>query len=185
MIEFSDFPVVETERLILREAVEEDAADFFVFRSAPIVQRYNSEPLEEISEAIEQIRQDQAVYARQDGIVWAVTLKPDDTVIGAVGFSAWSYHNRAMLGYDLARAYWGRGIGSEAVRAIIRFGFERMALNRIEAETIEDNYESRRMLEILGLTCEGIRREYSWEDDGKYHGSTMYGLLLREYHPVS
>ena len=61
------------------------------------------------------------------------------------------------------------------------FGFERMGLNRIEVETIEDNHESRRMLEKLGFILEGIRREYSLEDDGDYHGSAMYGLLRSEY----
>jgi ribosomal-protein-alanine N-acetyltransferase len=89
-----------------------------------------------------------------------------------------------MLGYDLAHTYWGRGIGREAVREIIRYGFERMGLNRIEAATIEDNHESRRMLEKLGFTCEGIRRGYSLEDDGEYHGSAMYGLLRDEYKPT-
>ena len=87
-----------------------------------------------------------------------------------------------MVVYDLAHAYWGQGIGSEAVIEIIRFGFERMHLNRIEAETIEDNHESVRMLEKLGFECEGIRRGYSFEDDGDYHGSAMFGLLRSEFH---
>jgi RimJ/RimL family protein N-acetyltransferase len=56
-----------------------------------------------------------------------------------------------------------------------------MGLNRIEAETIEDNRESRWMLDKLGFVLEGVRREYSLEDDGKYHGSAMYGLLRSEY----
>ncbi|MGB3716891.1 MAG: GNAT family N-acetyltransferase [Candidatus Promineifilaceae bacterium] len=183
-LEFSEFPILETKRLILREPVVTDAADFFVFQSDPYVQRYNMKPLKNVSRAEEMIERSRAIYSRHDGILWAVTLKGQDTVIGSVGFSAWSYHNRAMLGYDLALAYWGRGIGSEAVRAIIRFGFERMGLNRIEAETIEDNHESRRMLEKLEFTCEGIRRGYSLEDDGEYHGSAMYGLLRSEYNPT-
>lgn len=74
-----------------------------------------------------------------------------------VGFWQWSYSNRAILGYDLARKYWGKGIASEAVREIIRFGYEKMELNRIEAETIEDNHESRSMLEKPGFVLEGIR----------------------------
>jgi ribosomal-protein-alanine N-acetyltransferase len=177
----AEFPTLETERLILRETVLADAADIFVFRSDAYVQRYNSKPMENVSEAVESIKRSRAVYLRQDGISWAVTLKGQDTVIGGVGFSNWSYHNRAMAGYDLAREYWGRGIGSEAVRAIIRFGFEQMGLNRIEAETIEDNHESRHMLEKVGFVCEGIRREYSLEDGDEYHGSAMDGLLRSEY----
>ncbi len=194
--DFSEFPLLETKRLILRDLVLTDAADIFVFRSDAYVQRYNSKPLVEVSEAEAHIKRYRAAYFNQERILWAVTLKGQGlgsskglnyrkglcyrkgTVIGLVGFSDWSRnHNRAMLGYDLTRAYWGQGIGSEAVREIIRFGFERMHLNRIEAETIEDNHESVRMLEKIGFTREGIRRGYSYEDDGEYHGSAMYGLL--------
>jgi ribosomal-protein-alanine N-acetyltransferase len=180
-LDLSEFPIIETQRLVLRQPVLSDAADIFVFRGDPMVQRYNAEPMVDISEARELIERNRAEYLRQDGILWAVTLKGQDTVIGLVGFSQWSYSNRAMLGYDLALAYWGQGIGSEAAREIIRFGFDRMQLNRIEAATIEDNHESQRMLEKLGFVCEGIRREYSLEDDGEYHGSAMYGLLRSEY----
>lgn len=179
----SKFPVLETKRLILREPIPSDAADIFVFRSDPIVQKYNSRPMKDMSEARELIADQRAMYLRREGILWAVSLKEQGTIIGLVGFSHWSYSNRAMAGYDLAQAYWGQGIGSEAVREIIRFGFGSMKLNRIEAETIADNHESRRMLDKLGFTCEGIRREYSLEEDGEYHGSAMYGLLRSEYNP--
>jgi ribosomal-protein-alanine N-acetyltransferase len=178
---WSEFPVLRTERLNLRQPQLSDAADVFIFSSDPIVQRYNAEPHTEIAEAEEMIRSYNAEYERTDGVVWGITLQGVDTVIGMIGFHYWSIHNRAMLGYDLAHEFWGRGIGSEAARRVIRFGFEEMALNRIEAPTIEDNHESVRMLEKMGFTCEGIRREYSLEDDGKYHGSAMYALLLSEY----
>ncbi len=180
-IEVSKFPILETKRLVLREIVPADAEELLRFTGDPMVQRYNARPMADISEALASIEQERAMYLRQDGVLWGITLKNEDRVIGRVGFSAWSASNRAMLGYDLAREYWGRGIASEAVREIIRFGFERMGLNRIEAETIEDNHESRRMLDRLGFTLEGIRREYSLEDDGLYHGSAMYGLLRSEY----
>lgn len=178
---WSEFPVLETERLILRQPRLSDAPDVFVFSSDPVVQKYNAEPTTDIAEADELIRAYNAEYESTDGVIWGITLQGVDAVIGMIGFHYWSIHNRAMLGYDLARAYWGRGIGSEAARRVIRFGFKNMGLNRIEAPTIEDNHESVRMLEKLGFTCEGIRREYTLEDDGKYHNSAMYALLLSEY----
>lgn len=178
---WSEFPVLETERLILRQPKLSDAADVFVFSSDPAVQKYNAEPTTDVSEAEEIIRSYNAEYERNGGVVWGITLRGADSVIGMIGFHDWSVHNRAMLGYDLAHEYWGRGIGSEAARRVIRFGFENMALNRIEAPTIEDNHESVHMLEKLGFTCEGIRREYTLEDDGKYHNSAMYAMLLSEF----
>jgi ribosomal-protein-alanine N-acetyltransferase len=81
----AEFPTLETERLILREPVLADAADIFVFRSDAYVQRYNSKSMEDSSEAVESIKESRAIYLRQDGISWAVTLKGQDTVIGGVG----------------------------------------------------------------------------------------------------
>ena len=182
LFDFTTFPTLRTERLLLREMVATDAEDVFVFRSDPEVQKYNSEPLQEIAQAaafIEQIRQ---WYADQQEVIWGATLIGEDKVIGSFSLFDWQrYHNRAQIGYDLARRYWGQGIGSEAVRALLRFGFERMKLHRIEAYTIIDNHASVRMLQKLGFQLEGVRRQYSWEEDGAYHGSGVFGLLRHEY----
>jgi len=103
-------------------------------------------------------------------------------VIGLFGIHHWNkYHRRAEMGYDLNRAYWGQGIASEALRAIIQFGFEQLNLNRIYAGTIADNHESVCLLERLGFEREGTRRGFSWEDDGTFHDGAMYGLLRDEF----
>ena len=179
---FSTFPVLMTERLTLRELLLSDAPDVLVFRSDPIVQRYNDPVLHNVGEVEALIEELQAEYNAQEGICWAVTHTDRDVVLGLFGFHFWSkYHRRAEVGYDLARAYWGQGIASEALRAILRFGFERLNLNRIYAGTIADNHESVRLLERLGFQREGTRRAHSWEDDGTFHDSAMYGLLKHEY----
>jgi len=114
--------------------------------------------------------------------VWAVVPVVEDTVVGLVGFHGWDrYHRRAEAGYGLARAYWGQGIASEALRAILRFGFEDMDLNRVFARTIADNHESVRLLERLGFQREGTQRAHSWEDDETFHDSAIYGLLADEF----
>ncbi len=184
VFDFSAFPTLTTDRLILREPLSSDAADVFVFRSDPVVQKYNAEPMTEVSQAVDFIERMRSQYNEQKRILWAATMRDGHKVIGLVGFGDWDrHHRRAMLGYDFDRAYWGRGFGSESVRALIRFGFEQMQLNRIEAPTIVDNVESVHLLEKLGFQREGIRREYSYEDDGAFHDSAMYGLLCREYQP--
>jgi ribosomal-protein-alanine N-acetyltransferase len=180
--DFSSFPTLTTERLTLRELLLSDAPDLLVFRGDPRVQRYNGPVLRDIGEVQALIAELHAEYAARKGICWAVTLRERDTVLGLFGFHDWdAYHRRAEIGYDLAHAYWGRGIGSEAVRAIVRFGFERMDLNRIYASTIADNHESVRLLEKVGFQREGTRRQHSWEEDGTFHDSAIYGLLRHEY----
>ncbi|MEQ7004989.1 GNAT family protein [Actinopolymorpha sp. B17G11] len=102
--------------------------------------------------------------------------------MGLFGFNSWErHHRRAAIGYDLRRNYWGRGIATEALAAILSFGFTRMDLNRVEAETIADNHASVRRLQRLGFQREGLRRAYTVEEDGTFHDSAIYGLLASDY----
>lgn len=180
--DFSTCPVLQTERLILREMQPADAVDVLVFRGDAYVQRFNSAPLQTIEEATLFIADARKLYDAQGGIGWGITLRGEDRVLGGVSLHSWSqYHRRAEVGYDLAHSYWGRGIGSEAVRAVLHFGFTQLNLNRIEAATIADNHESVNLLKKLGFRLEGIRRGYSWEEDGAFHDSAMYGLLHEEF----
>ena len=178
---FKTFPTLETDRLRLREARMVDAGDFLVFCGDAYVQRFNAAPLKGIGEATAFLHEQRQLYVDRSECLWAVELKAEAKVIGIVSMQEINfYHRRAEIGYSLARAYWRRGIGSEAVTAVIRFAFLRLAFNRLEAATIADNYESVAMLERLGFQREGTRRGFSWEDDGTFHDSAMYGLLRAE-----
>jgi [ribosomal protein S5]-alanine N-acetyltransferase len=180
--DFAAFPTLTTPRLLLRELMPDDAADVFVFRSDPEVQKYNGVPLSQPEEAQELIAAVRGGYEGQHNILWAITRRDNGRVIGLAGFGYWDqYHARAAVGYDLARDQWQQGITTEAMQMIIQFGFERMLLHRIEAETIADHTASVRLLEKLGFQREGVRREFSLEDDGVYHDDAIYGLLRREY----
>lgn len=182
LFDFSIFPVLITERLTLRQPNRTDAADFLVFRGDPYVQRYNGPVITTLGEVQAQIEEALVEYNDQEGITWAVTVRDSDTAIGHFGLHRLSrYHRRAEAGYDLARAYWGHGMATEALRAILKFGFMQMNLHRIYANTIADNYESVRLLERLGFQREGTQREFSWEDDHTFHDSAIYGLLRREF----
>ena len=89
-------------------------------------------------------------------------------------------HSRAELGYVLAQEYWGTGLMPEAVRRVIRFCFERIDLNRVEARCIAKNRASARVMEKAGMSYEGTlrRREYI---KGAYKDMRMYSILRTEY----
>jgi [ribosomal protein S5]-alanine N-acetyltransferase len=181
VFDFSSFPKLTTERLILRNLRYSDAKDVLVFRGDPYVQRFNEPVYQSIADAQAGIEEAFNEYEKQRGINWAVTLKDEDIVLGAFSFHNWNqYHRRAEVGYDLARAYWGQGIASETLRAILHFGFNLMNLNHIYAGTIADNHESVRLLERIGFHRDGTRRKFSWEDDGTFHDSALYSLLREE-----
>lgn len=178
-------PTLTTARLILRNLRAEDAADVLVFRGDPYVQRFNAKPFTTVAEAAVFIERMQRDNQSRVAVRWAITLRGEDRAIGMVGLGSWStYHRRAEIGYDLAHAYWGRGIGTEAVHAAVQYGFTELKLNRIEAATIADNHESVNLLKKLDFRLEGTLRSCSWEDDGTFHDSCIFGLLHDEFVPL-
>lgn len=175
-------PTLATPRLVLRNLRPADAADVLVFRGDPYVQRFNSEPLKTVEEAATFTAEMRTGNVEGKWLSWVITMRGHDRALGMVSLHAWDkHHRRAEVGYDLARAYWGQGIGTEAVRTVLHYGFTHLDLNRIEAATIADNHESVGLLRKLGFQLEGLRRGYSWEDDGTFHDSAMFGLLQHEF----
>lgn len=180
---FSTFPTLKTERLLLREVQHRDAKDILVSFGDFEVQKYNG-PVLDLNGVHDMVTDMRATYAKKMSLAWGITRQGDETVLGMVGLWDWNkYHRRAMLGYDLARVYWGNGFATEAITAVLRFAFDpaQMNLNRVDAYTIADNQGSVRLLERLGFTREGTRRGYSWEEDGTFHDSAIYGMLQAEW----
>jgi ribosomal-protein-alanine N-acetyltransferase len=114
-------------------------------------------------------------------ISWGITLRDGGALAGTAGLWRWNQpHRWAEIGYDLLPEHWGRGLMTEALRPILRFGFEAMDLHRIEANIDPDNRASRRVLERLGFVREAHLRE-NWLYDGRFTDSAIYGLLRREF----
>ena len=103
-------------------------------RGDPIVQRYNSAPHETHDETLRFIAEQREEYARREEITWGLLLREFDRVVGCVSLFEWdSYHRRALIGYDLAKEQWGNGLAQEAIRAVLRFAFSELDLNRVES----------------------------------------------------
>ncbi|MEN9620852.1 MAG: hypothetical protein RL499_1045 [Actinomycetota bacterium] len=166
----------------MREFDAGDADGLFDLRRDAVAQRYNDEPMSRKAQAIELIDSMASGFAAGRSIHWAVVERSSDRLIGLFGINDWnSHHRRASVGYNLSRDEWGRGLASEALDAVVRFAFTVLGAHRIEAETIVDNTASVRLLERLGFVCEGVRRDYSLEDDGQFHDSAFYALLDATY----
>jgi RimJ/RimL family protein N-acetyltransferase len=175
---FETFPVLETERLILREITPADAEDLFRIYADPQVMRYwGSPPLRSIDEARAKIQLISDAFREREGIRWAITRKGCDRLIGSGGhWRLVKQHMRSEIGYELAPEHWGRGIVPEAFEAILRFGFERMGLHSVEAQIDPANQGSRRVLEKLGFVQEGYFRE-SYFFDGAFTDMAVFSLL--------
>ena len=185
--DFSTFPTLTTPRLILREILPGDAADLFSYASDPEVQKYDSDPpMREIAEAVAMIEQRGQWFISKQAISWGIELKEENRLIGGLGFYYWdkSYY-KTDLGYTLARPYWRRGIATEAVRALMQFGFETIHLHRINVDTRMDNIASLRLMQKLSFRHEGVRRECIRNEDGTYQNWGLFGMLEGEYRLIA
>ncbi len=177
-----DLPTLETERLILRKMVLNDAEAVFAYASNSEVSRYT---LWETHRSIEDSRAflEFATQKYENGGEpdWGIVYRGNGCLVGACGLVNWeAEHARAEVGFVLSREYWGRGLMSEAVRAILRFGFERMNLNRIEARCIAENAASARVMEKAGMVYEGTLRQREYIK-GTYRDIKLYAILKKGF----
>lgn len=182
--DFTTFPVLHTPRLILRAIVASDAEAILSIRGDVRVTRLNSgKPMQSIDEARDLIEKGRQAYDDHRRVDWGIALgaTPDAGLIGRIGYNYWLRQDRrASIGYDLGYIYWGNGIMTEALQAVVEFGFEQMRLNRIEADTDAENYGSMRVLEKVGFKREGVQREQYFEWDS-FHDLVMFALLRRDF----
>src|SRR5689334_10370440 len=158
---FTHFPILTTDRLILREVRPTDAEALFAIKSDPqVTAAYGQEPHQTLDETHTLLQQIQDLYNRRRAMLWGITLKGEDIVIGSCTFWNFSPDLRcAETGYELHRAYWRQGITAEAVSAVLTLGFTELELHRIEAVVDASNAPSRNLLLKLGFTFEGSLRE--------------------------
>ena len=180
LFDFSHFPTLDTERLRLREMTSQDEAALLKHLGDPEVVKYMAmRPIQTREQANEWLHRMRRYFSARDGLRWGITLKADQTFVGSAGLHNWDREARhAVIGYDIARQYWGKGYATEAVRTIIQFGVKRMRLNRIEANVVAGNHASMRVLEKLGFWHEGILRERIHKN-GTYHDVHLFALLSR------
>ncbi|REB07442.1 N-acetyltransferase [Sporosarcina sp. BI001-red] len=176
------FPVLETERIRLREINKEDANRIFSYFSSDEVTRYyGQDSFRKIEEAENLIEIFHKNYSEKRGIRWGIECKETNQLIGTIGFHLWSpRHKRAEIGYDLHPDNWGYGYAQEAVAAIISYGFNVMELTRIGAVVFIENESSNKLLVNLGFESEGILKSYMYQD-GVAHDTYIYSLIRNNY----
>lgn len=178
------FPELLTERLRLRETVADDApALLAIHGDQEAMKWFGTDPPADLAAAGKIIENFAALrQAPAPGIRWAIEARGGDgKLIGTCGLFRWNRGFRVcMTGYELARAAQGRGYMREALRAAYAWGFEAMALDRIEAQVHPENAPSLALLKQLGFVEEGLLREAGlWL--GQRHDLVQLGLLARDF----
>jgi RimJ/RimL family protein N-acetyltransferase len=171
-----------TPRLKLRWMDERDLDAHYAVFSDPEVTRYwSSGPWTSLAQAREHIDAARAAYADGSGMRLGVELIETGELIGSVSLHRFvDASRRCEVGYALARAWWGGGYVSEALRALLNYGFMGLDLNRVEADVDPRNGASARVLEKLGFRKEGFMPE-RWIVQGEPADTVNYGLLHRHW----
>jgi ribosomal-protein-alanine N-acetyltransferase len=177
-------PVLETARLRLRTLCLDDVRDQHAYaRELDVAAPGMWEPLPTLEENRQDIVQTLERQARSEVAAWGIEHRGDRRLIGRCGFVRFRpAHHNAEVSYALARPYWGQGYMSEALVAVVAYGFMRLGLHRIEAICLADNAASIRVLEKTGFQHEGTAREAYRQHDA-YKDLRRYALLRREWTP--
>mgnify|MGYP006374500647 FL=1 len=177
-INFSPFPILETERLILRRVLPSDVKEMFELRSNPETMKYIPRPLlTNHEEALAHIQMMEDKIETNEGINWAITLKGDDKMLGVIGhYRIKPEHYRAEVGYMILPEYHGKGITTEAVQCVVDYGFNTMQLHSIEGVIDPENEASERVLQKCGFVKEAHFKENEFYD-GKFIDAVVYSKL--------
>jgi ribosomal-protein-alanine N-acetyltransferase len=175
---FKKFPVLETDRLVLREITRKDVNEIYEVRSSKEAMKYfGKEPIKNLCEAEEMIKELDSSFLKKEGIRWGIVIKISNRLIGSGGiWRIMKDHLRGEIGYELSPDYWRQGIMFEALTAVLKFGFEKMNLHTIEANIDPENTASEKLLEKLGFKKEGHTTE-SYYFNGIFTDTAIYSLV--------
>ena len=164
------FPLLTTDRLVLRKLEIDDAGELLKLRSDESVNKYLERPKSRtINEVIEFINKIQAGISKNESFYWAISLKNESKLIGTI--CLWNLdkeNSRAEVGYELLPAYQGKGLMQEALSKIIEYCFQILGFKTITAYTDSANERSVRILEK-----NNFRRDKVLEDE--YYGEGVSG----------
>jgi [ribosomal protein S5]-alanine N-acetyltransferase len=179
-------PVLRTGRLVLTPTSPADAGDYFAARSRiendPARQRFlGSAPLLDRDAAAARLALLPSQWS-SDPAALAFTLRTlDGSFVGLSGFVRWSRRDhRSEMFWEVDPQLEGKGFVTEAAKAIAQFGFEMLALHRIEAWMNVDHVRSRRVAERIGMRQEATLRDYWRNHDGEICTAALYVMFARE-----
>ncbi|CAM4084221.1 GNAT family N-acetyltransferase [Flavobacterium branchiophilum] len=180
ILEFLPFPEIYTKRLHLRRLTSDDAAGILALRSNPVLMQYIPRPLlQNLDEARAHIQLIDDRIKANEGINWGITLRESSDVIGIIGhYTIKTESRRAEIGYMLLEDFARKGLMSEAVKAVVDYGFDVMQLHSIEAIIAPDNLASEKVLQKNGFVKEAHLLENEFYN-GQFLDTVIYSLLKK------
>ena len=181
----SAFPVLETERLTLRELRHGDAPALLEIRgNAQVMQWMGTNALGDLEAAHHTVSQFlSGRVAMVPSTRWGLERKSDGQLLGTCGVFSWTKEwKKCVLGYELAVDAQRCGFMHEALKAILPWAFEHLELHRIEALIHPNNFASLKLADRMGFQIEGTLREVAFWNN-THHDMVQLGLLRRDFSP--
>ena len=157
----------ETERLILRTITEYDAVEIFSIRSNSEINRFlHRIPPKNSFEALDFILNIKRKILNKEILFFGISCRTQPQLLGTI--CLWNFSEDreiAELGYELLPNYHGKGLMSEAVAFILKFGFQQLNLNKIEAFTNKDNVNSIALLRKFNFILNESRKDRNYPEN--------------------
>jgi ribosomal-protein-alanine N-acetyltransferase len=179
---FDIFPKLQSERLIFREVTSEDVEDIFKIYSDPEVAKYDwYKPITTKDDAVSIINNYSQEFQDKEEITWGVARKDDNKIIGYCCLGDFDDDSiRSEIGYAFNRDEWNNGYATEAIKVLVKFGFDIMSLNRIEAQVTLGNDASVKALKKAAFLQEGIVRERTIMK-GEFVDDVILAIIRKDY----
>jgi ribosomal-protein-alanine N-acetyltransferase len=180
------FPIIKTERLILRAFTVEDAPEVQRLageRDIAATTQFIPHPYED-GMAEEWISTHPDELESGEVVTLAIVSREENYLVGAISLSSISQeHSIAALGYWIGKPFWNQGYCTEAARAVLKYGFETIGLNRIYAQHFKHNPSSGIVMQKLGMKHEGCLRQHikKW---GEFIDLETYGILKADFDQI-
>lgn len=179
-------PTLTTDRLVLRAFTHADIANLVRFAGSDEVHAttLNIPSPYTDQHAIDWIATHQATLAAGHGVVWAIADGQSDELVGTIDIRLQMIHKRGEIGYWVGPPHWGKGYATEAVRAVLGYGFGELGLYRIYADHFAGNDASGRVLTKVGMTQEGTLRG-QFVKAGRHIDTVLYAIIKPDYESPS
>lgn len=179
---FNSMPILETERLTLRDIKESDIDSLFkIYSDSKVAEFDDFQPIQNKEQAISCCNYYKNQFHKKEEARWGIVCKKDNMLIGTYGISHFDQEVRMCeIGYDMMRNQWNKGYMTEAIGKIVEFVFETLGANRIQADIDPRNPASSRVLEKNNFIREGFLRQNVFFKDQLWD-SVIWAILKSDY----
>ena len=154
------FPIIRTDKYLLRQIADADLENIFLGLSNPDVIKYYGVSFSSLEETKEQLKFYRELEQNESGIWWAICSLNNDVFYGAIGFNNRNImHRNAEIGYWILPQYWGKGIMKNIMPIVCNFAFSELQLHRIVAIIESENIASKKTVEQFGFHFEGTMKQ--------------------------